>query len=60
MPKNQRFEVIYSQGTITATEIWVDRETGVNYLYHAAGYSGCLTPLLNSNGNPIISKIEKE
>ena len=60
MPKNQRFEVIYSQGTITATEIWVDRETGVNYLYHAAGYSGGLTPLLNSNGNLIISKIEKE
>lgn len=60
MPKNQRFEVIYSQGTITATEIWVDRETGVNYLYHAAGYSGGLTPLLNRNGNPIISKIEKE
>lgn len=60
MPKNQRFEVIYSQGTITATEIQVDRETGVNYLYHAAGYSGGLTPLLNSNGNPIISKIEKE
>lgn len=60
MPKNQRVEVIYSQGTITATEIWVDRETGVNYLYHAAGYSGGLTPLLNGNGNPIISKIEKE
>lgn len=60
MPKNQRFEVIYSQGTIAATEIWVDMETGVNYLYHAAGYSGGLTPLLNCNGNPIISKIEKE
>lgn len=60
MPKNQRFEVIYLQETITATEIWVDMETGVNYLYHAAGYSGGLTPLLNSNGNPIISKIEKE
>ena len=60
MPKNQRFEVIYLQGTITATEFWLDREIGVNYLYHAAGYSGGLTPLLNSNGNPIISKIEKE
>lgn len=60
MPKNQRFEVIYLQETITATEIWIDRETGVNYLYHAAGYSGGLIPLLNSNGNPIISKIEKE
>lgn len=57
MAKNQRFEVIYSQGTITTTEIWVDKETGVNYLYHAAGYSGGLTPLLDRDGNPVISTI---
>ena len=57
MAKNQRFEVIYSQGTITTTEIWVDKETGVNYLYHAAGYSGGLTPLLDQYGNPVISTI---
>lgn len=57
MAKNQRFEVIYSQGTITTTEIWIDKETGVNYLYPAAGYSGGLTPLLDHNGNPVISQI---
>lgn len=60
MAKNQRFEVIYSQGTITTTEIWVDKETGVNYLYHAAGYSGGLTPLLDKDGKPIISSISGE
>ena len=31
MAKDQRFEIVYSQGTITVTEIWVDKETGVNY-----------------------------
>lgn len=47
MAKNQRFEKIYSQGTMSVTEIWVDKETGINYLYHASGYSGGLTPLLD-------------
>ena len=36
--KNERFEVIYSQGKLTVTEIWVDKVTGVNYLYHVSGY----------------------
>lgn len=39
MAKEERFEKIYSQGALTTTEIWVDKETGVNYLYHACGYS---------------------
>ena len=57
MAKNVRFERIYSQGTMTATEIWVDRETGVNYVFHASGYSGGMTPLLDRDGKPIISPI---
>lgn len=32
MAKDQRFEKIYSQGSMNVTEIWVDKETGVNYL----------------------------
>lgn len=39
------------------TEIWVDRETGINYLYHAYGYGGGLTVLLDKDGNPIISPL---
>ena len=35
---------------MNVTEIWVDKETGVNYLYHASGYSGGLTPLLDREG----------
>ena len=57
MAKNQRFEKIYSQGTMSVTEIWVDKETGINYLHHASGYSGGLTPLLDREGKPVISSI---
>lgn len=57
MAKNERFEKIYSQGTLTVTQIWVDKETGVNYLYHMDGYSGGLTPLLDREGKPVISPV---
>lgn len=57
MAKNERFEKVYSQGTLTVTQIWVDRETGVNYLYHMDGYSGGLTPLLDRDGKPVISPV---
>ncbi len=51
----KRFEKIYTQGTLENMEIWVDRETGVNYLFHRSGYSGGLTPLLDRDGKPVIS-----
>lgn len=54
---NDRFEKVYSQGTINITEIWVDRETGVNYMYHASGHSGGLTPLLDKDGKPVITTV---
>lgn len=57
MSKNDRFEKVYSQGAMTVTEIWVDKETGVNYLYHAAGNSGGLTPLLDRDGKPVVSPV---
>ena len=54
---DKRFIMIYSQGTISPTEIWVDRETGVNYIFHAAGYSGGLTVLLDREGKPVITPV---
>lgn len=57
MAKNERFEKVYSQGTMNVMEIWVDRETGVNYVFHAGGYAGGMTPLLDREGKPIISPI---
>lgn len=56
MVKN-RFEKIYSQGTLNITEIWVDKETGVNYLFHVNDQAGGLTPLLDKEGKPVISPI---
>ena len=58
MGKNDRFERIYSQGTMNVMEIWVDRETGVNYVFHAAGYAGGITPLLDRDGKPVVSPVE--
>lgn len=58
MGKNERFERIYSQGTMNVMEIWVDRETGVNYVFHAAGYAGGITPLLDRDGKPVASPVE--
>ena len=59
MGKSERFEKVYSQGMLNTTEIWVDRETGVNYLYHASGYSGGMTVLLDKEGKPVISPVVK-
>lgn len=56
MAKDKRFERVYSQGMGTM-EIWVDKQTGVNYLYRQSGYSGGLTVLLDKDGKPVISSI---
>lgn len=52
----QRFDKIYSQGKFSGMEIWVDKQTGVNYLYAFSGYSGGLTVLLDEEGKPVITK----
>lgn len=57
MFKENRFEKVYSQGTLTVTEIWVDKETGVNYIFHQSGNAGGLTPLLDREGKPVISPV---
>ena len=55
MKKDDRFEKIYSQGTLNGMEIWRDRVTGVQYLYCFSGYAGGLTALLDADGRPGIS-----
>ena len=51
-----RFVKVYSQG-LGSTQIWVDKQTGVNYLFRADGYAGGLTPLLNRDGTPVITAV---
>lgn len=56
LKKEERFEKIYSQGAVNVIEIWVDKETGVNYIYRQAGYSGGMTVLMDCEGKPVITK----
>ena len=53
--KENRFVKTYSQGVPDVMEIWVDRETGVNYLFHWNGSAAGLTPLLDAEGKPVVS-----
>ena len=57
--EKDRFEKVYSQGKLEGMEIWVDKITGVNYLFHFAGHSGGLTPILDENGKPVITPISE-
>ena len=53
-----RFDIKEKENVSILTEasIIIDKETGVNYLFVACGYGGGLTPLLDSDGKPIITK----
>lgn len=55
MGQSERFIRIYGKGITNVNEIWVDRETGVNYLFHSSGYAGGLTPLLDRDGKPVVT-----
>ena len=53
----KRFVRIYKQETLTTMlEIWMDRDTGVNYLYRRNGYSGGMTVLVDRDGKPLIGQ----
>ena len=59
MDDEKRFVKTYTQGGFAsnAMEIWVDKQTGVNYLFTQSGYAGGLTPLLGRDGKPVISTL---
>lgn len=53
--KDSRFvKVLEDGGFISSSEIWVDTQTGVQYLYHASGYSGGMTVLVGAEGKPLL------
>ena len=45
-------------GFSTHAKVIIDKETGVNYLFLHHGYAGGLTPLLDKEGKPIVTKRE--
>lgn len=58
MHDHDRFIRTYTQSSFAAVvEIWVDRETGVNYIFRRDGYAGGLTPLLDADGKPVVSRL---
>ena len=60
MADDKRFVKVYSQGGWSrAMEIWVDRETGVNYVCTQSGHAGGMTVLLNADGTPVVTPISR-
>ena len=41
-------------------EIYVDKKTGVNYLFAQAGYAGGLCVLVDRDGKPIVTSVYDE
>ncbi len=58
MKKKERFVETYSQGGLTCMKIFVDTETGVNYIFHQDGHSGGMTVLLGQDGKPVVTPVE--
>ena len=57
--KDERFIKVLDEGSAFGWQrtIWVDRETGVNYLLVASGNGGGLTVLLDRDGKPVVSSL---
>ena len=60
MANNDRFVKVHTEGFVNVTEIWVDKTTGVNYLYHANGNAAGLTALLKPDGTPVVTPVNRD
>lgn len=56
MDKRFEFKKAEKEGLMTDALIIVDKETGVNYLFVRSGYGAGLTPLIDAEGKPIVTK----
>ncbi len=57
---DERFVLKEKSGGLLSShvsQVIVDKETGVNYLFVTSGYAGGLTPLLDATGKPIVTPI---
>lgn len=63
MADEKRFVKTYYNGGGFAgpsTMILVDKCTGVNYLFVQNGHGGGLSPLLDAQGNPVLTPIPRD
>ncbi|MCD7920630.1 MAG: DUF6440 family protein [Clostridiales bacterium] len=58
--KEKRFDRVYKEGSDWATEvnILVDKTTRIQYLVVKSGYGMGVTPLLDSEGKPLLWRPE--
>ncbi len=54
---DDQFVKAYTQGKLSGVEIWVDRVTGVNYIFAFNGQAGGLTVLVDAEGKPIVTPV---
>lgn len=53
--KDSRFvKVLEDSGFISSSEIWMDTQTGVQYLFHFNGNAAGLTVLVDAEGKPLL------
>ena len=62
MKNDDRFFRVYTEGSEFGTkrEVFIDRETGVQYLFVKSGYGAGLTPLLARDGKPMVKTVYDE
>ena len=60
--KKERFIKTYTQGGFlnNLLEVWVDRQTGVNYLYCATGQAAGFSVKLDQDGRPVVTPVPRE
>ena len=61
--REDRFKKVLVDGggmTENRLEIYVDRKTGVNYLFSSCGNAGGLCVLVDRDGKPIVSALPVE
>lgn len=56
MKNAERFICVHKQNGAPGVTVWVDVNTGVNYLFIREGFAGGLSPLLDENGKVVVSK----
>ena len=57
--KETRFHVVAAgdDAFCANAQIWIDKKTGVNYLFVQSGNAGGLTVLLDRDGRPVVSPL---
>lgn len=58
---SDRFVEVYSQGVTNIRKVFVDTETGVNYLLASSNTtSGCgVSVMLNADGTPLVTHLDE-